>query len=125
VTKNTPTESQLPESITRQLKVRTESPEALASKVSPAFRKRFKQRAVDADLDLNGVSEFVAVTASVWINFEIARRRRGVTAPAWMSRGYHRKGQLVAASVSARTVTCSASQIPQTVKRAPLKLRGF
>ena len=33
--------------------VRTENLEALAFKVSPAFRKRFRQRAVNADLKLN------------------------------------------------------------------------
>ena len=33
--------------------VRTENLEALAFKVSPVFRKRFKQRAVSADLKLN------------------------------------------------------------------------
>jgi hypothetical protein len=43
----------LPKTITRQLNVRTENLEALAFKVSPAFRKRFKQRAVNADLKLN------------------------------------------------------------------------
>lgn len=34
-------------------KVRTENLEALAFKVPPAFRKRFRQRAVDANLKLN------------------------------------------------------------------------
>ena len=34
-------------------KVKTENLEALAFKVPPAFRKRFKQRAVTADLKLN------------------------------------------------------------------------
>jgi hypothetical protein len=43
----------LPKSITRAAKVRTENLEALAFKVSPVFRKRFKQRAVNADLKLN------------------------------------------------------------------------
>lgn len=33
--------------------VKTENLEALAFKVSPAFRKRFRQRAVNADLKLN------------------------------------------------------------------------
>ena len=33
--------------------VRTENLEGLAFKVSPAFRKRFRQRAVTADLKLN------------------------------------------------------------------------
>jgi hypothetical protein len=43
----------LPKSITRAAAVKTENLEALAFKVSPAFRKRFKQRAVNADLKLN------------------------------------------------------------------------
>ena len=43
----------LPKSLTRQANVKTENLEALAFKVSPAFRKRFKQRAVNADLKLN------------------------------------------------------------------------
>lgn len=34
-------------------RVRTENLEALAFKVSPAFRKRFRQRAAAADLKLN------------------------------------------------------------------------
>jgi hypothetical protein len=34
-------------------RVRTENLEALAFKVSPAFRKRFRQRAATADLKLN------------------------------------------------------------------------
>ncbi len=33
--------------------IKTENLEALAFKVSPAFRKRFRQRAVNADLKLN------------------------------------------------------------------------
>ena len=33
--------------------MKTENLEALAFKVPPAFRKRFKQRAVNADLKLN------------------------------------------------------------------------
>ena len=37
----------------RPATVRTENLEALAFKVSPIFRKRFKQRAVTADLKLN------------------------------------------------------------------------
>lgn len=47
------TATPLPKSITRQVKVTTENLEALAFKVPPAFRKRFKQRAVNADLKLN------------------------------------------------------------------------
>ena len=43
----------LPKAITRAVKVKTENLEALAFKVPPAFRKRFKQRAVNADLKLN------------------------------------------------------------------------
>jgi hypothetical protein len=43
----------LPKSLTQAAKVRTENLEALAFKVPPAFRKRFKQRAVNADLKLN------------------------------------------------------------------------
>ena len=43
----------LPKSITRHANVRTENLEALAFKVPPVFRKRFKQRAVHADLKLN------------------------------------------------------------------------
>jgi hypothetical protein len=53
VTKAAPTPRPLPEAITRQLKVKTENLQALAFKVPPAFRKRFKQRAVTADLKLN------------------------------------------------------------------------
>jgi hypothetical protein len=34
-------------------RVRTENLQALAFKVPPAFRKRFRQRAADADLKLN------------------------------------------------------------------------
>jgi hypothetical protein len=34
-------------------RTRTENLQALAFKVSPAFRKRFRQRAADADLKLN------------------------------------------------------------------------
>jgi hypothetical protein len=37
----------------RPMAVRTENLEALAFKVPPVFRKRFKQRAVTADLKLN------------------------------------------------------------------------
>jgi hypothetical protein len=45
-----------PEHMPRKKKavaVRTENLEALAFKVSPVFRKRFRQRAVNADLKLN------------------------------------------------------------------------
>jgi len=42
--------------------VRTENLEALAFKVSPSFRKRFRQRAVEADLKLNQLL-FEALTA--------------------------------------------------------------
>lgn len=42
-----------PPSRHRPEKVKTENLEALAFKVPPAFRKRFKQRAVSADLKLN------------------------------------------------------------------------
>ena len=37
----------------RPTAVKTENLEALAFKVSPVFRKRFKQRAVNADIKLN------------------------------------------------------------------------
>jgi hypothetical protein len=53
VTKPAPAAGPLPKSLTRAASVRTENLEALAFKVSPAFRKRFKQRAVNADLKLN------------------------------------------------------------------------
>src|ERR1700742_672111 len=43
----------LSKSITRHANLKTENLEGLAFKVSPAFRKRFKQRAVNADLKLN------------------------------------------------------------------------
>ena len=43
----------LPKSLTPQLRVATENLEGLAFKVPPTFRKRFKQRAVNADLKLN------------------------------------------------------------------------
>jgi hypothetical protein len=39
--------------LTRSASVRTENLEALAFKVSPAFRRRFRQCAVAADLKLN------------------------------------------------------------------------
>jgi hypothetical protein len=47
------TASPLPKSITRHANVKTENLEALAFKVPPAFRKRFKLRAVNAELKLN------------------------------------------------------------------------
>lgn len=53
VTKPAEPVSQLPKSLTRHANVKTENLEALAFKVPPAFRKRFKQRAVNADLKLN------------------------------------------------------------------------
>lgn len=43
----------LPNSLTRQVMVRTEDLLPLAFKVPPAFRKRFKQSALTADLKLN------------------------------------------------------------------------
>jgi hypothetical protein len=46
-------EKPLPKSLTRHAQVKTENLEALAFKVPPLFRKRFKQRAVNADLKLN------------------------------------------------------------------------
>lgn len=45
--------AQPPPSGSRPDAVRTENLEALAFKVSPTFRKRFRQRAVAADLKLN------------------------------------------------------------------------
>ena len=45
--------SQPPKSGSRAHAVKTENLEALAFKVPPAFRKRFRQRAVAADLKLN------------------------------------------------------------------------
>lgn len=43
-----------PEAVrTAELAVRTANLQALAFKVSPAFRKRFRQRAADSDLKLN------------------------------------------------------------------------
>jgi len=42
-----------PEAAARSKAVKTENLEALAFKVSPVFRKRFRQRAVAADLKLN------------------------------------------------------------------------
>ena len=53
VTKATLPVKPLPESLRMAAKVRTENLEALAFKVSPVFRKRFKQCAVNADLKLN------------------------------------------------------------------------
>ncbi len=53
VTKTASPEVSLPKSLTRQARVKTENLEALAFKVPPVFRKRFKQRAVNADLKLN------------------------------------------------------------------------
>ncbi len=43
----------LPVSLTRHESARTENLEPLAFKVPKAFRKRFKQRALSADLKLN------------------------------------------------------------------------
>ncbi len=48
-----PTAKQAPTVSPIRATVKTENLEALAFKVSPAFRKRFKQRAVTADLKLN------------------------------------------------------------------------
>jgi hypothetical protein len=53
VTKTTAPEKPLPESLTRHANARTENLEALAFKVPTPFRKRFKLRAVNADLKLN------------------------------------------------------------------------
>jgi len=53
VTKTATPEKELPKSLTRFAKVKTENLEPLAFKVPPAFRKRFKQRALSADLKLN------------------------------------------------------------------------
>jgi hypothetical protein len=53
VTKTASPEVRLPKSLTRHADVRTENLEALAFKVPKPFRKRFKQRAVNADLKLN------------------------------------------------------------------------
>jgi hypothetical protein len=55
-TQRTPAEPKpkiAPRPTTRPETVKTENLEALAFKVSPAFRKRFRQRAVEADLKLN------------------------------------------------------------------------
>jgi hypothetical protein len=43
----------LPKSLTRHANVKTEDLKPLAFKVPPAFRKRFKQCALSADLKLN------------------------------------------------------------------------
>jgi hypothetical protein len=53
VTKTATAEKQLPKSLTRLVKVRTEDLEPLAFKVPPVFGKRFRRRAFDADLYLN------------------------------------------------------------------------
>jgi hypothetical protein len=53
VTKTASPEVRLPKSLTQQARVKTENLEGLAFKVPPVFRKRFKQRAVNADLKLN------------------------------------------------------------------------
>ena len=45
--------SEKPSRKARLTAVKTENLEALAFKVSPAFRKQFRQRAVNADLKLN------------------------------------------------------------------------
>ncbi|MGE0278638.1 MAG: hypothetical protein AB7R40_24840 [Nitrospiraceae bacterium] len=42
-----------PAPVAEPARTRTENLEALAFKVSPAFRKRFKARALEADLKLN------------------------------------------------------------------------
>ena len=47
---------------TRPTAVKTENLQGLAFKVPPAFRKRFRQRAADADLKLNELL-FEALTA--------------------------------------------------------------
>jgi hypothetical protein len=47
------TSKPVPKTITRHENVKTENLEALAFKVPPVFRRRFKQRAVNADLKLN------------------------------------------------------------------------
>jgi hypothetical protein len=53
VTKAAEPTPRLPASLTQHTHVKTENLEGLAFKVPPAFRKRFKQRAVNADLKLN------------------------------------------------------------------------
>ena len=53
VTKTVAPEKPLPKSLAKYAHVKTENLEALAFKVSPVFRKRFKQCAVNADLKLN------------------------------------------------------------------------
>jgi hypothetical protein len=52
-TKTAEAAGKLPKSLTQAAQVRTENLAALAFKVPPAFRKRFKQRAANADLKLN------------------------------------------------------------------------
>lgn len=47
--------SQLPKKSVRSVEVKTENLEALAFKVPAVFRKRFKKRAVDADIKLNAL----------------------------------------------------------------------
>jgi hypothetical protein len=42
-----------PKPVETEERVRTENLQALAFKVPPAFRRRFRQRAADADLKLN------------------------------------------------------------------------
>lgn len=56
-------EKPLPKSITRQAKVRTEDLEPLAFKMPPAFCKRYKQNALDADLKLN---ELLVEALAAW-----------------------------------------------------------
>lgn len=56
-------EKPLPKSLTRLAKVKTENLEPLAFKVPPAFRKRYKQRALTADLKLN---EFLFALLDMW-----------------------------------------------------------
>src|SRR5262245_60485922 len=53
----------LPKSLTRLAKVRTEDLVPLAFKVPPAFRKRYRQRALTADLKLN---EFLFELLDMW-----------------------------------------------------------
>jgi hypothetical protein len=62
VTKTDPQVKTLPKSLLKSANVKTENLEALAFKVPPAFRKRFKQRAVNADVKLNELM-FEAVAA--------------------------------------------------------------
>ena len=53
VSKAAPPAKPLPEAITRQLNDKSDNLQGLCFKVSAVFRKRFKQRAVAADLKLN------------------------------------------------------------------------